>query len=108
MLPYCKKITILGKTLALATILAGASLLPTSSHAEFGLAVQAIIMQDFDTAIIEAREGAEKGEARSQSLLGQLLGQQGNQKEGMEWLRKAAAQGDPYASAVIEQVEKYR
>lgn len=70
-------------------------------HAGYEAAVDALDRNDPQTALREARQGAEQGDPRAQRLYGYMLlkggGTKANPQEGLRWLRAAADQGDVIA-----------
>jgi len=69
--------------------------------AGYEAALEALDRNDLQTALREARQGAEQGDPRAQRLYGYMLLKGGdtkaNPQEGLRWLRTAADKGDVIA-----------
>ncbi len=75
------------------------------SRADYDGAMRAIDRDDIAAALREARDGAERGDARAQRLLALFLmhgkGTRKDAPEALRWLRAAAEQGDALAQRML-------
>ncbi len=87
--------------LALAAIAATMLLATPDAKAGYDAAIAAFERNDVQTALKEAREGAEQGDPRAMRLYGYMLlkagGTKANPAEGIRWLRAAAEKDDTIA-----------
>jgi len=98
------------RDLAPAILFSLCTLVSTGSLADFEAGVAAHNRKDYATAAREFRSAAEQGVAEAQFNLGIMYshgeGVAQDKKQATAWYRKAAAQGDPNAQALLKKLGK--
>ena len=105
----------LGGALALAFAVCLAAPGSAAAQDDYDRALEAIDGWNYAAALEPLRAAAARGDARAQEQLGMLLlyagtlegaGVRGDAREGIDWLRRAAAQGSEVAGFIVGRIDR--